>query len=169
MGVVTNILDALRRLGSVTGRLQRIFLVSIVTAILASCAATPVASNKPEYEITFGIVKRPDRIPMVMDEPTRTIPLHADGTIPRIAADVKRSRDEPFLLSYVVYRKAPDTGRYVEIERSDTWRIKSLHGRMPEAFIRPDFRDGVTSGQYQFAISIDQTLVRTVSFEIVQR
>jgi hypothetical protein len=151
------------------GTVQRVFLFSIATAILASCATTPVVSNRPEYEITFGIITRPDHVPVVMDQPTRTIPLHADGTIPRIAADVKRSRDEPFLLSYVVYRKEPDTGRYVEIERSDTWRIKSLQGRMPEAFIRPDFRDGVTSGQYQFAISIDQKLERTVSFEIVQR
>jgi hypothetical protein len=150
------------------GTVQKVFLFSMATAILASCATTPVVSNKPEYEITFGIVTRPDRVPVVMDQPTRTIPLHADGTIPRIAADVKRSRDEPFLLSYVVYRKDPDTGRYVEIERSDTWRIRSLQGRMPEAFIRPDFRDGVTLGQYQFAISIDQKLERTVTFEIVQ-
>jgi hypothetical protein len=151
------------------GTVQRAFVFSIATAILTSCATTPVAPNKPEYEITFGIVTRPDHIPMVMDQPTQTIPLHVDGTIPRIAADVKRSRDEPFLLSYVVYRKEPDTGRYVEIERSDMWKIKSLQGRMPEAFIRPDFHDGVKSGQYQFAISIDQKLKQTVSFEIVPR
>jgi hypothetical protein len=151
------------------GTVQRAFLVSIATAILASCATTPVGSNKPEYEISFGIVTRPDHVPVVMDQPTRTIPLHADGTIPRIAADVKRSIDEPFLLSYVVYRKEPDTGRYVEIERSDTWRIKGHDGRMPEALIRPDFREGVTSGRYQFAIFVDQKLQQVVSFEIVQQ
>jgi hypothetical protein len=151
------------------GKVVRVAPFLIATALLASCATTPMASQQPEYAITFGIVKRPDQRPLVLDQPTRVIPLHSDGTIPRIAADVKRSIDEPFLLSYLVYRKEPDTGRYVEIERSDTWRIKGHDGRMPQAFIRPDFREGVTSGHYQFAIFIDQKLQQVVSFEIVQR
>jgi hypothetical protein len=129
------------------GTIQRGFLLSLAAACLASCSATPTEAQKPEYQISFGIVTKPDQRPLVLDQPTHVVPLSSDGTIPRIAADVKRSIDEPFILSYVVYRKQSDTGQYIETERSDTWRIRGHDGRLPEALIRPDFRDGVTLGQ----------------------
>lgn len=106
---------------------------------------------------------------MVMDRPTKVIPLHSDGTIPRIAADVKRSVDQPSILSYLVYRAEPGTDQYIETEKSDTWRIRGHDRRMPEAFIRPDFPGGVVPGAYRFAIFIDQKLQKVVSFDIVQR
>ena len=151
------------------GVIQRVLLFSLTAACLASCAATPTKTQKPEYQISFGIVTKPDQRPLVLDQPTQVIPLNSGGTIPRIAADVKRTFDEPFLLAYVVYHKEPDTGQYVETERSDTWRIKGHDGRLPEAFIRPDFHEGVALGQYRFAIFTDQKLQQVVSFEIVQQ
>ena len=120
-----------------------------------------LAESPEEFIATTGIVSHPNQHPLILDIVTNVIPLNPDGTMPRMAVHVRRSRAEPFELSYRVYRRVRGSDTYALTETSPVWSIEK------GALIRPDFADGVLLGEYRFAIFIDRHPWRVVEFKVV--
>jgi hypothetical protein len=137
------------------------YTLLVIALICTGCASTPLGDSTGEFSATTGIISRPNDTPVNLDIVTSVIPLNADGTMPRMAVHVKRSKATAFLLSYRVYRRVQGSDAYALTETSPVWRIVS------SAFIRPDFLDGTFVGAYRFAIFIDERPWRVVEFTVV--
>jgi len=143
---------------------RHILMVTVLAC--AACAGAPERDATGEFSATTGIISRPNDTPANLDIATNVIPLDEDGIMPRMAVHVKRSRPKDFVLSYRVYRRVQGSKAYVLTETSPLWLIRG-HGDSADAFIAPDFLDGILVGEYRFAIFIDQKPWRVVGFKIV--
>jgi hypothetical protein len=143
----------------------RRILPCIVLAYMG-CASVPQKGLTDDFSSTIGIASHPNDTPLDLDILTSVIPLNADGTMPRMAVHVKHSNPKEFLVSYNVYRLVQGSNSYALTETSPLWRIHA--GAMSaDAFIRPDFPDGILIGKYRFQIFIDQKPWRTVEFKVI--
>lgn len=140
----------------------RYAVVLVAAWVCVACASTPETESVNEFCATTGIITQPKISPFVIDITTNIIRLNKDGTMPRMAVHVHRSMARPFIISYRVYRRVRGSDRYVLTETSPLWRVNQ------DAFIRPDFTDGVFLGEYRFAISINLRPWRVVEFRVVQ-
>ena len=141
-------------------------ILPFIVLVYMGCTSAPQRGHADEFSATIGIASHPNETPLKLDILTSTIALNVDGTIPRMAVHVKRSRPEEFLVSYKVYRFVQVSNSYALTETSPLWRIHA--GAMSaDAFIRPDFSDGTLIGKYRFEIFVDQKSWRTVEFKVI--
>jgi len=83
-----------------------------------------------------------------------------------IGARIVRGTQGAYRLSYQVLKKSTQSGSYIVVEKSQVWGIPADVESRGGVFIGPDFPGGASSGQYEFAVYIDDRLVKTINFEL---